>query len=63
MIKIFVEDGVTQDELDQAKKFLLGSEPLRVETLSQRLGRTFMDYYKGAPLNNSELELEDYKYV
>ncbi|PHR55382.1 MAG: peptidase M16 [Arcobacter sp.] len=58
VIKIFVEDGVTQDELDQAKKFLLGSEPLRVETLSQRLGRTFMDYYKGAPLNNSELELD-----
>jgi len=49
---------VTQEELDQAKRFLLGSEPLRVETLSQRLGRTFQDYYKGAPLNNSQLELD-----
>ncbi len=58
VIKTFVDKGVTQEELDQAKKFLLGSEPLRVETLSQRLGRTFMDYYKGAPLNNSQLELE-----
>ncbi len=58
VIKTFVEKGVTQEELDQAKKFLLGSEPLRVETLSQRLGRTFMDYYKGAPLNNAQLELE-----
>lgn len=58
VIKTFVDKGVTQDELDQAKKFLLGSEPLRVETLSQRLGRTFMDYYKGAPLNNSQLELD-----
>ncbi len=58
VIKTFVEKGVTQDELDQAKKFLLGSEPLRVETLSQRLGRTFQDYYKGAPLNNSQLELD-----
>jgi len=58
VIKTFVDKGVTQEELDQAKKFLLGSEPLRVETLSQRLGRTFMDYYKGAPLNNSQLELD-----
>lgn len=58
VIKTFVDKGVTQEELDQAKKFLLGSEPLRVETLSQRLGRTFQDYYKGAPLNNSQLELD-----
>ncbi len=58
VIKSFVDNGVTQEELDHAKKFLLGSEPLRVETLSQRLNRTFMDYYKGAPLNNSQLELE-----
>lgn len=58
VIRTFVDKGVTQDELDHAKKFLLGSEPLRVETLSQRLNRTFLDYYKGAPLNNSQLELE-----
>lgn len=58
VIRSFVEKGVTQEELDQAKKFLSGSEPLRVETLSQRLSRTFMDYYKGAPLNNAQLELE-----
>ncbi len=58
VIKTFVDKGVTQEELDHAKKFLLGSEPLRVETLSQRLSRTFMDYYTGKPLNNSALELE-----
>jgi len=58
VIKTFVDKGVTQDELEQAQKFLLGSEPLRVETLSQRLGRTFMDYYKGAPLDNSQRELD-----
>ena len=58
VIENFVDNGVTQEELDHAKKFLLGSEPLRVETLSQRLSRTFMDYYKGAPLNNSQLELD-----
>ncbi len=58
VIRTFVDKGVTQEELDHAKKFLLGSEPLRVETLSQRLNRTFLDYYKGAPLNNSQLELD-----
>lgn len=58
VIKTFVDKGVTQDELDQAKKFLLGSEPLRVETLSQRLSRTFLDYYKGAPLDNAQRELK-----
>lgn len=58
VIKEFVDKGVSQDELDQAKKFLLGSEPLRVETLSQRLSRTFMDYYNGAPLDNAQRELD-----
>ena len=58
VIKTFVDKGVTQEELDQAKKFLMGSEPLRVETLSQRLGRTFLDYYKGDPLDNAQLELK-----
>ena len=54
----FVDKGVTQKELDSAKKFLLGSEPLRTETLSQRLGRTFNDYYQGKPLTHSKDELK-----
>jgi predicted Zn-dependent peptidase len=58
VISAFAKNGVTQAELDQAKKFLLGSEPLRVETLSQRLSRTFMEYYKGQPIGASEKELE-----
>lgn len=53
----FVDKGVTQKELDSAKKFLLGSEPLRTETLSQRLGRSFNDFYEGKPLNHSKEEL------
>lgn len=57
----FVKDGVTQEELDGAKSFLLGSEPLRTETLSQRLSRTFMNYYKGLPLDNNEKELQAIK--
>jgi predicted Zn-dependent peptidase len=58
VIKTFVKDGVTQEELEQTKKFLLGSEPLRVETLSQRLHRAFMDYYKGFKPGHSKKELK-----
>ena len=58
VIAKYVKEGVTEDELDQAKKFLLGSEPLRVETLSQRLSRTFQEYYKGQPLGSSLKELQ-----
>ena len=58
VIAKFVKDGVTKEELEHTKKFLLGSEPLRVETMSQRLNRTFMEYYKGFELGHSEKELE-----
>jgi predicted Zn-dependent peptidase len=61
VIADFVKNGVTKDELEQTKKFLLGSEPLRVETMSQRLNRTFMDYYKGHELDHSQKELERIK--
>jgi len=54
----FVKNGVTKEELEHTKKFLLGSEPLRVETMSQRLNRTFMEYYKGQELGHSIKELE-----
>jgi len=61
VIEDFVKNGVTEDELDQTKKFLLGSEPLRSETMSQRLHRTFLDYYKGFDLDHSQKELEKIK--
>jgi len=54
----FVKNGVTKEELAHTKKFLLGSEPLRVETMSQRLNRTFMEYYKGQELGHSVKELK-----
>ncbi|WP_456453079.1 M16 family metallopeptidase [Hydrogenimonas sp.] len=54
----FVKKGATQQELDDAKMFLLGSEPLRNETLSQRLGRAFNEYYKGLGLGYSKKQLE-----
>ncbi len=41
----FSQKGITKEELEDAKKFLIGSEPLRNETLSQRLLRKFNEYY------------------
>lgn len=57
VIAEFVAKGVTQKELDAAKQFLLGSEPLRNELLSQRTGRAFDEYYKGLGLGYSRKEL------
>ncbi|MFK5976502.1 MAG: pitrilysin family protein [Sulfurovum sp.] len=54
----FVKDGITQKELDETKQFLLGSEPLRTETLSQRLHRAYNDYYNGRPLGFSTQKLK-----
>ncbi len=58
VIAEFVKEGVTAKELEDAKMFLLGSEPLRNETLSQRLGRAFNEYYKGLGLGYSKKMLE-----
>ena len=54
----FVKKGVTQKELDAAKEFLIGSEPLRSETLSQRLDRAFGEYYYDRPLGYHKDQLK-----
>ena len=58
IINKFVKEGVTQKELDDAKDFIIGSEPLRNETLSQRLSRVFHIYYGGLQPDYIKLELE-----
>lgn len=58
LVEEFVENGVTQEELTAAKNFLLGSEPLRNETLAQRLNRAFTLYYRGLEQDYSKKELE-----
>ena len=58
VIEEFVKNGVTNNELEQAKKFLLGSEPLRLETLSQRMSRSFSEFYKGLEIGYVKKELE-----
>ena len=54
----FVNKGITAEELKASKEFLVGSEPLRTETLSQRLGRAYNEYYYGRPLGFSKAQLE-----
>ncbi|WP_228200571.1 M16 family metallopeptidase [Arcobacter peruensis] len=58
IVKDFVKKGVTQEELDAAKNFLTGSEPLRNEVLSQRLNKAFTLYYRGLEQNYPQKELE-----
>ena len=58
IIDDFVKNGITQEELDSAKKFYLGSEPLRTETMAQRLNRAFHEYYSGLGIGWSKKELQ-----
>ena len=58
LVNEFIKNGVTKKELSGAKKFLMGSEPLRTETFSQRQGRAFSLYYKGLDLDYPAKELE-----
>jgi len=53
VVQTFLDKGVTAEELKSAQQFLLGSEPLRNETLSQRLGKAFQEYYTNKPLGSS----------
>jgi len=58
-----LKEGITAKELQAAKEFLVGSEPLRVETLSQRLNRAYNEYYYGRPLGFSKAQLEKIEQV
>ncbi len=58
VMREFVENGITQEELDGAKAFILGSEPLREETLSQRLDAKFNNYFRGLPLDNHKRDTQ-----
>ncbi len=58
VVSEFVKNGVSEDELSQAKRFLLGSEPLRNETLAQRLSKAFNEVYNGFEIGYSKNELK-----
>ncbi len=61
VVKDFVQKGITQEELEGAKKFLLGSEPLANETLGKRLTTKFHNFYLGLPLDYDKVMLERIK--
>lgn len=58
VIDQFVTTGATQKELDGAKNFLLGSEPLRNETLASRLSRSYGEFYLGLPFGSTVTDLD-----
>lgn len=58
VINEFVKNGITKDELTGAKEFLVGSEPLRVETLAQRLGRGYDEYYNDREQGYNKVQLD-----
>ncbi|MDR1451676.1 MAG: insulinase family protein [Helicobacteraceae bacterium] len=58
VIADFVKNGATQKELDEARRFMLGSEPLRNETMGQRLSRAYGDFYRGKPIGWQQEQLK-----
>lgn len=58
-IENFIKNGVTQEELDTAKNFILGNQPLRNETFSQKLRNSFSYYYKDLPIDYEVTELNN----
>lgn len=63
VVNDFVKNGITQEELDEAKRYLLGSEPLRNETLSQRLSTAYTNYYNGLPLDFNAQVLKEIEHL
>jgi predicted Zn-dependent peptidase len=58
VVENFSKSGATKEELESAKKFFLGYEPLSVETLSQRVYKAFNEYYSGAGVGFRKTELK-----
>lgn len=56
VINNFIKNGATQSELDSAKRFMLGSEPLKNETPNQRLNQKITNYFRGLDLDFNTLE-------
>jgi predicted Zn-dependent peptidase len=54
----FVDEGISKEELKQAKAYILGSEPLKNELLSSRVSRSYGFYIKNLPLNYGDIKLK-----
>lgn len=57
----FIKKGVSQNELHLAQNFLIGSTPLRYESLEKRLAVAYSEYYQGLELGHFKKELEKIK--
>ena len=58
VINDFCENGATQDELDAAKAFLAGSNPLRKETAFAKMAICESEFYDGKEFGFGDKELE-----
>ena len=58
IIAEFTEKGITADELQSAKNFIIGSEPLRYETTAQKIGKIFTNHYNNREKDYSVKLLE-----
>lgn len=57
----FVQGGVSKDELEVAKNFLLGSVPLQKETVFKRVAIRQNEFYEGGEFGEFEKNLERIK--
>ena len=58
LFSLFVKTAVTKDEFEKAKNFIIGSAPLRYESLAKRLSVAFSEYYQGFKLGHLKQELK-----
>ena len=61
VINDFCKNGATQDELDAAKAFLAGSNPLRKETAFAKMAICESEFYDGKEFGFGDKELEKIK--
>ena len=59
----FVKNGVSQNELTQAQNFLIGSTPLRYESLEKRLSVAYNEFYQGLDFGAFKKELEKLRHA
>lgn len=57
----FLKGNVTQQELDDAKSYILGSQVLSDETISSRLGKKYNNFYRNLPLDYDKTLIQKIK--
>lgn len=57
----FLKGNVTQQELDDAKSYIIGSRVLSDETLSSRLSKKYNNFYRNLPLDYDKIVIQKVK--